>query len=171
MDSSLALSPFGVIHTIISLVAVIAGAINFFRDGAIVPGTTAGRVYIWMTVLTCVTGFFLFRHGGFGKPHALGVFTLLVLAVAWLANKRKFGNASIYVETVSLTFTFFLHMIPALTETFTRLPSAKPLFANPEDPALQKVVGAFFLLFVIGVVYQVRRLKANRGVRRSAALA
>jgi hypothetical protein len=37
-------------------------------------------VYIWTTVLTCLTGFGIFQHGGFGKPHALGVITLLVLA-------------------------------------------------------------------------------------------
>jgi hypothetical protein len=49
-------------------------------------------------------------------------------------------------------------MIPGLTETFTRLPLGAPLFSGPEDPALQKLVGLFFLVFVVGAALQVRRL-------------
>jgi hypothetical protein len=87
------LTSLGVIHTVISLVAVAAGLVAFFRDKRIVATNTTGRVYIWATVLTCVTGFGIFQHGGFGKPHMLGIITLVVLAVAALAGRRKlFGG-------------------------------------------------------------------------------
>ncbi len=39
-----------------------------------------------MTILTCVTGFGIFQHGGFGKAHMLGIITLVVLAIAWLQS-------------------------------------------------------------------------------------
>ena len=107
------LSTLGTIHTAISLVAVAAGAWALLRDKAIVPGTTAGRVYIWATVLTCLTGFGIFRHGGFGAPHALGILTLLVLGLA-AVSRRRLGRAGPYVETLAYSLTFFFHFVGAV---------------------------------------------------------
>jgi uncharacterized membrane protein len=153
------LTTLGAIHTAISLVALAAGIAALVRDKQILPATGAGKLYIWTTVLTCLTGFGIFQHGGFGAPHALGVLTLLVLALAAVAGRTALlGRAGPYVETVSYSLTFFFHLIPGATETFTRLPAGAPLFSSPEDPALQKVVGVLFLLFLLGAAWQVRRL-------------
>lgn len=163
------LTTLGAIHTAISLVAVAAGFIALARDKQISTKNTLGQVYLWTTVLTCLTGFGIFEHGGFGKPHALGIVTLIVLAVAVAAAyTRFFGRASIYVETVSYSATLFFHMIPAFTETGTRLPLDAPLFSSAEDPALKAVSGVLFLLFLIGATLQVLRL---RGARRVQAMA
>jgi uncharacterized membrane protein len=153
------LTPLGAIHTAISLVALAAGFAALVRDRQIVPGNMLGRVYIWATVLTCLTGFGIFQHGGFGKPHVLGIVTLLVLGLAATAG-RFFGRAAPYVATVSYSLTVFFHMIPGMTETFTRLPLSAPLFTGPDDPNLQKVVGSLFVVFLIGALLQVRRLRA-----------
>jgi hypothetical protein len=84
------------------------------------------------------------------------------LGLVMAARSRPwFGRLSPYVVTVGLSLTFFFHMIPGVTETFTRVPSGAPLFSSPEDPALQKVVGGFFVLFLIGATLQVRRLRAS----------
>jgi hypothetical protein len=66
------LTTLGIIHTAISLVAVGAaiGALAYYRE--IRASQLSGRIYIWATVLTCLTGFGIFQRGGFGKPHALG---------------------------------------------------------------------------------------------------
>jgi len=161
----LGLTPLGAVHTLISLVALAAGVIALIRLREIPASHPLGRLYIWATVLSCLTGFGIFQHGGFGKPHALGVLTLLVLALAALAGrKRIFGSASRYVETIALSTTLFFHTIPGLTETFTRVPVGGPLFSGPDDPLLQKVVGVFFLLLVAGCVLQVRRLRAGRRI-------
>ena len=66
------LTYLGLLHTLISLVAVAAALIAFVRHKNIDPASTLGKVYIWTTVLTCLTGFGIYQHGGFGKPHALG---------------------------------------------------------------------------------------------------
>ena len=108
------LTNLGVFHTAISLVAVGAGVICLVRDKAISQRSLAGKVYVWMTVITCLTGFGIFQHGGFGKPHALGVLTLVALAVATLAERRRqFGERSRQVEVVAYSMTFLFHMIPA----------------------------------------------------------
>src|SRR5678816_1040340 len=98
------LTPLGVIHTAISLIAVIAGLMALFRDKEISPRNTLGKVYVIATIVTCLTGFGIFQHGGFGKPHVLGIITLVVLGVAYVAGYTKlFGRASPYIETVSYT--------------------------------------------------------------------
>lgn len=158
------LTTLGFIHTLISLVALAAALVALLRDKAILPDRPVGKLYIWATVLTCLTGFGIFEHGGFGKPHVLGIVTLLVLGLAaWAASSQLLGRAAPYVETVSYSLTVFFHMIPGVTETFTRLPSGAPLFSSPEDPKLEKVVGVIFLLFLVGATLQVRRLRVARG--------
>lgn len=158
------LTPLGIVHTAISLVAVVAGLIALLRYLEISPATRAGRIYVVATVLTCLTGFGIFQHGGFGKPHVLGIVTLVVLALAALAGRwRLFGRLSAYVAVVSYSLTFFFHMIPGVTETATRLPLGAPWVSDPDtSAALQRIISALFVVFLAGAVLQVLRLRAQR---------
>jgi uncharacterized membrane protein len=72
------LTPLGIFHTAISLVALGSGAIALVRDKKIIWDNRVGKIYVIMTFITCVSGFGIFQHGGFGKPHVLGIITLLV---------------------------------------------------------------------------------------------
>ncbi len=164
----LGITPFGALHTAISLAAMGAGVVALIRNGEVSPRNTVGRVYVGMTILTCVTGFFIFHHGGFGKPHVLGIITLLVLGVAAVAGYTGvFGRASRYIETVAYSMTFFFQWIPAITETTTRLPSGAPLIAGAEVPALQTATGILFLLFLLGAAVQMKTLRRTPGEPRS----
>lgn len=157
-----ALTQLGIFHTAVSLVAVGAGIVALARDREITPKNGTGKLYIVMTAVTCITGFGIFQHGGFNKAHVLGIITLVVLGLAGLAGStRWFGRASAYIETVSYSATFFFHMIPGLTETATRLPGGAPLAASDESPGLKATIGVVFLLFLVGVALQVRRLRVR----------
>src|SRR5471030_664975 len=148
------LTQLGVIHTLISLVAVAAGVAAFLRDGRIDPASGSGRVYVTTTILTCLTGFGIFAHGGFGKPHALGILTLLTLGLAWWADRGKFGARSAAVSVCAYSATFLFHMIPAITETSTRLPLGSPLLADAEAPELKAATGVLLLLYLAGATLQ-----------------
>ncbi|WP_342113325.1 hypothetical protein [Pseudoduganella sp. OTU4001] len=146
------MSPLGIFHTALGLLALGSGIAALLRHRQISPRSKSGLLFIVTTVVVSLTGLGIFAHGGFGKPHALSILTLLVLAAAWLAgrwNKRK-------VETVAYSFTFFLHFIPGVTETFTRVPVGNPVFDSPEDPALMAIAGVLFLLFLAGARYQLK---------------
>ena len=157
----LGLTHLGIIHTLISLVAVTAGAVSFIRFGSISLRTSVGRVYIVATALTCLTGFGIFKTGAFGPAHAVGVLTLVVLAFALLVEKGAIvGALSRPIEAVSYTTTFFLHMIPAINETTTRLPPSAPLAAGPNDPLILVLVGVALVLYIAGAAVQVVRLRA-----------
>src|SRR5258708_5880050 len=151
------LTPLGLIHTAISLIAVAAGLIALIRDKEISPRNTLGKVYVITTVLVCLTGFGIFQHGGFGKPHVLGIITLIVLGVAYVAGYTKlYGRLSPYIETVSYSATFLFHLIPGVTETTTRLPLAGPLLRKAEAPALRGGTAVWGVVFFKGAALQGR---------------
>lgn len=164
MLESLQLSPFGLMHTLISLVAVAAGIAELARHRDIHPSRFLGTVYVAATVGACLTGFGIFRHGGFNEAHMLGVVTLIVLGIAALAGKTAvFGSASRKVETLSYSITFLFHMIPTFTETLTRLPIGNPLVAD-RDGLAPKLAGAVFFAIYLGYAwYQLKRLRDNGG--------
>ena len=160
----LGLTTLGVIHTAISLVAIVCAFWALARDREISPLNTLGRTYLVTTLLTAVTGLGIFQHGGFGPPHVLSILTILALGVGSAAAfKGAFGRWSRHVQIVSYSVTVLFHMIPGFTETLTRLPPGQPLLANAEDPAFGPIYGVLLLLFVVGLVLQLRWLRAASG--------
>lgn len=160
---TLNLSAFGALHTGIALVAVLAGIAALARDGAIGTRTRAGLVYVVLTAITSITGLFIFRHGSFGPPHALAIATLIVLAVAWVAERRATPRSRAhYIAVLGYSLTLFFHLIPGLTETGTRLPLGDPAFSGPEDPTLVALVGAGFAIYLIGAALQAWRIRKGR---------
>jgi hypothetical protein len=139
---------------------VAAGAVSFVRYGSISLRTTVGGVYIVATVLTCLTGFGIFRTGAFGPAHAVGVLTLVVLAFAVLVEKRAPApSVPTPIEVVSYTTTFFFHMIAAIVEATTRLPPGAPFASGPDDPVILALLGIALVLYIAGAAVQVLRLK------------
>lgn len=164
MLSTLNLSVFGTFHTLLALVAVVAGITDLARRGEIGSGSRSGLTYLLFTAATAITGLFIFRHGGFGPPHMLAISTLIVLAIAWVAEKRARAVAGLsrYVAVLGYSLTLFFHLIPGLTETGTRLPVGNPAFSGPEDPMLKALVGAGFLVYLAGAALQAARIHRTR---------
>jgi uncharacterized membrane protein len=159
----LGLTPLGVFHTAISVIALVAGLVALVRDRQISPRNLLGKVYVVTTIVTCLTGFGIFQHGGFGNAHVLGIVTLVVLGVAAVAGHSSlFGRAARHVEAVGYSATFFFHLIPTITETSTRLPPGSPPVANADAPVLRVATALLFVAFLIGATLQVRRLRAAR---------
>src|SRR5499426_2979423 len=161
----LGLSTLGLIHTAISLVALVTGFILIVRDRSISPSARFGPTYLLATLLTAATALGIFRHGGFGPPHALAILTLAALAAGWAASyMRIFGRAAPYVEAVCYSATYLFHLVPGFTETLTRLPVGAPIAASDQAPILQTIDVTLLVLFLVWVVWQIWRLSA-RGSR------
>jgi len=157
------LSPLGALHTAISLLAVLLGIAALLRHGEITTRTAAGVWYVRLTAATCITGLFIFRHGGFGPPHALAIITLLVLAITYVLERIALSTGPMrYVIVLGNSLTMFFHLVPALTETGTRLPHSHPAFTGPGDPKLQVLFGIGFALYLIGAALQARRIRRNQ---------
>src|SRR5476649_1145197 len=147
----LGLTTLGVVHTAVSLIAVVTGYWALGRDKQILPGNRLGQTYLATTFLTAATGLGIFQHGGFGPPHVLSILTLLALAVGLVAAFTGFyGRASRYIQAIAFTTTVFFHMVPGVTETLTRLPPGAPIAASPESPLVQGPIGVFLVIYLIG---------------------
>ncbi len=154
------LSTLGIIHTIISIIALLVGLNTLIRKGRIDPATSQGQLYTWLTIITCVTGFPIMKTGHFTPGHYLSIIIVIMLPIAIYAY-RIFGKAAVYVQAAIMSATVFLSLIPAVVETTTRLPVSHPFASGPADPLIQKALSGLLLLFVVGTVYQLLRLRVS----------
>jgi hypothetical protein len=157
------LSVLGIIHTAFSIVAILAAFYALLRSGKISPSTGPGRWYIWLTVLTCVTGFPIMKTGHFTPGHYLAIIIMILLSIGILIGSlRIFGRLAAYFQLIIMSTTLFLSLIPAIVETLTRLPKSQPLADGPNAPIIQKGLGALMVLFVTGLAYQLFKLWSQR---------
>lgn len=159
------LSVLGIVHTAISILAIIAGAVALFRYGRISPAYGTGRLYIWLTIITCVTGLPIMRFGHPTPGHFLAIIILAILPVGIYARSVKvFGKAAEYVQIFIMSLTLFFSMVPATVETLTRLPVSAPLAADPNAPVIKLFLGIWSIIFLGGVAYQFIKVKARKKI-------
>ena len=154
------LSILGIIHTVISVVALLAAFYALYREGKINPAGINGKLYIWLTIITCVTGFPIMKTGHFTPGHYLAIIIFIVLPIAIYAG-RLTGKTGVYIQTLLMSLTLFLSCIPLIVETLTRLPMSSPIANGPNDPILQKCLMGLSILFFAGVIYQVLRIRSK----------
>lgn len=156
------LSTLGIIHTAISVLALIFAFTALFTDGKINPRTNTGKYYLVATVLACITSFGLSRAGGFNPGHAMGIFILLLFVVVYLAVKTQtFGRFSTHVEVFCMTCSLFISLIPGINETLTHVPAGNPIAAGPDSPAVKNSILVLLILFIAGVILQFRRIRSE----------
>lgn len=157
------LSILGIVHTAISILALFAAFYCLFIDGKISPVNNRGKLYILLTVITCLTAFPIMRTGHFTGAHGLGVFVLVLLPMGIYATRLKvLGRSAEYFQVFLMSTTLFLSFIPAIVETLTRLPISAPLAPDPAAPIVKMGLLALFVLYIAGVFYQFRKIQSAR---------
>jgi uncharacterized membrane protein len=157
------LSILGIIHTAISVLAIIFAVIALLRDGKIVPKNTMGKLYIYFTVAACLTSLPIMKTGHFTPAHSLAILILVLIPIGLYAKSIKFlGKSADYVQTIALSTTIFLSMVPTTVESLTRLPISHPIADGPNAPVIQMGLLIFFVLYVIGVIYQIIKIRSSK---------
>ncbi|MES2185933.1 MAG: hypothetical protein V4505_15385 [Pseudomonadota bacterium] len=160
------ISPPGWVHTLGSLPAIPAAIYMFARYGRIVPRSAAGAVYFFSMLVGAVTVVFI-AH----QPVSYGIAgatLLLLLAGYGVGRLPGLEGAKRYAETVCLTLTAFLLMVPTVSETLRRVPDGHPLVTDLKAPLLLGAQGALFVLLVSGLAAQIIHLRRQRRLRRGA---
>lgn len=151
----MALTALGIFHTVIGIAAIVAAIVSFVRFGKINLTQLSGKIYFYTTTITALTALDISKHGGFNAGHVFSVFIFILVVVAfWLSVKRSASIKARYVENFLLSFSFFLSLVPAINETFTRVPLGHPLAKGPSDPLIAKTLLVLFIAFIAGAVYQ-----------------
>ena len=156
------ISPLGWLHTLGSLPAIPHAAYMLAKHGRIVPETRAGRAYFWFMLLGVLTVYPI-AHQPISSIGATVTLVALLLGYGisrWPIAKR-FGK---YIETISLSISVFLLMVPTVSESLRRLPVGDPLVTDLKDPLLLGVQGALFLALIAGVPLQMRALYKRKAL-------
>jgi hypothetical protein len=129
----------------------------FVRSGRIVPRSIPGAAYLVFMLIGAITIVFI-AHEPISYVIAAG--TLFLLFVGYgIAKVPQLGRAVRFIETISLTLTAFLLLVPSIKETLTRVPNGHPLVTDPKSPILLGALGTVAVAVVVGIVAQVIYLR------------
>ncbi|TQI73083.1 hypothetical protein FHT98_0808 [Bosea sp. AK1] len=155
------ITPLGWVHTLGSLPAIPAAAYMFAVHGRIVPRSTAGIVYLISMLIGAATVFFV-THMPAG--HVIGALTLLLLGIGYTIGRTPLpARAVAYVETIVLSVTAFLLMLPTATEILRRVPDGHPFVTDLKSPLLLGVQAGILAALVIGIGAQIVYLRRTGG--------
>ncbi|AUC11022.1 MULTISPECIES: hypothetical protein [Agrobacterium] len=146
------ISSLGWIHTLGSLPAIPAAIFMFTRYGRIVPRSTPGAIY-FVSMLIGAATVFLVSHQPIS--YVVGVLTILFL-LAGYGIERVLGSTRIarYIETICLSITAFLLMVPTVSEILRRVPDGHPIVTDLKSPLLLGAQAGLLAILVVGLTAQ-----------------
>lgn len=158
----LGLSAFTWVHTILSLVALIAGIV-------VVAGLLASRtldgwtaLYLATAVATSVTGFFFLPSTGFDAAQAVGVISLVALGLAILGRYVfHFRGAWRWIYTVGAVVGLYFLVFVAVAQAFGKVPALHALAPTQSEPPFAITQLVVLVIFVVLAI--VAALKFQRG--------
>ncbi|MDX2027394.1 MAG: hypothetical protein SFW62_02015 [Alphaproteobacteria bacterium] len=154
---------FTLLHTAISLIAIVAGIVML---AGMVRGRFCARthgVFLLTTIATSATGF-MFPLAQFGPPRIFGLISFAALAAALFAlyvERLKGRWRVIYIGTVWLTF--YLNVVVLVVQSFQKIPALNVFAPTQKEPPFLATQSAVLLLFVICGVLALRRFRPPAG--------
>jgi hypothetical protein len=136
------------IHVALSLIGIVAGLIVLYGllNGRAFGGWTA--LFLVTTILTSATGFPL-PPFGFDPPRAVGVISLVLLAVAVLAIYAfRLAGSWRWIYIVTALAALYLNCFVGVIQAFAKLPFLHALAPTQSEPPFvvaQIVVLAIFI--------------------------
>ena len=154
------ISPLGWVHTLGSLPAIPLAIYMFGRHGRIAPRSRTGAAYLVSMVIGAASVFPIAHQP---VSYGIAVATLVLLGVGYGVGRLfKSTPAIAYVETISLTLTAFLLMVPTVTETLRRVPDGHPLVTELNSPLLLGAQATLVGILVVGLTAQIIGLRRQR---------
>lgn len=151
------ISPLGWVHTLGSLPAIPLAIYMFARHGRIVPRSVPGALYFGSMLIGATTVFLVAREP---ISYGIGAVTILLLVAGYsVGYVSGFGRGATYLETIFLTLTAFLLMVPSVSETLRRVPDGHPLVTDPKSPLLLGALAGLFVMLVVGLTAQIVQLR------------
>lgn len=158
MVLGLSLHAFTVLHVIISIVELLAGAAVVLQ---MLSGKRSGLngLFLATAALTTLTGF-LFPNHGPTPAITLGFITLpflLLAAVAWYTGRLRGVWRVIYI--LSVVILFYLDAFVAVVQSFMKIPALHALAPTGKEPPFAIAQGLVLLVFIVIGFLAVRRFR------------
>ena len=148
------------LHVAISLIGIVSGIVVGFGLLSGKRMDTLTSLFLWTTILTSVTGFIFFPFHGVTPGIVVGILSLIVLAIAWVAryNKKMEGPwRKTYVVTAMIAL--YLNVFVLIAQSFAKVPALHALAPTQNEPAFkiaQLVCLLIFLVWTTGAAIKFR---------------
>jgi hypothetical protein len=153
---STALQAFTIFHVAISLVGILSGFVVIYGllTAKRLEGWTA--LFLTMTVLTSVTGFFFPFHG-FTPAIAVGIISLVILVVAIYAHYgRQLARSWRWVYVITAVMAQYMNFFVLIVQSFMKVPALHNLAPTQTEPPFKiaqlTALIIFIALGVLGVI-------------------
>jgi hypothetical protein len=145
------------IHVALSLIGIVSGLVVFYEMlmGKQSGGWTA--LFLITTILTSVTGFPL-PPFGFDPPRAVGVLSLVLLAVAVVAlYVFKLAGAWRWLYVITALAALWLNVFVGIIQGFAKLPALHALAPTQSEPPFLITQLVVLVIFVVLGIVALRR--------------
>ena len=141
------------LHVAISLIGILSGIVVGLGllGGKRMDGLTS--LFLWTTILTSVTGFIFFPFHGVTPGIVVGILSLIVLAIAWVARyskKMDGGWRKVYVITAMIAL--YLNVFVLIAQSFQKVPALHALAPTQSEAPFKIAQLCCLLLFVIWTI-------------------
>jgi hypothetical protein len=136
------------IHVLLSLVGILSGLVVLYGLLTARPLGAWSALFLATTILTSAIGFLL-PPFGFDPPRAVGVISLVLLAIAVAAFYLfRLAHAWRWVYVVTATMALYLDAFVAVIQSFQKLPFLQALAPTQSEPPFIVAQVAVLILFV-----------------------
>ena len=156
MILGMSVATFTTFHVVPSLIGILAGLVALFGmfGSKRLPKWTA--VFLAITVLTSVTGYF-FPRDHILPSHIVGAISLVMLAIAIYAlYSRRLAGAWRWIYVVTAAVALYLNVFVGLVQTFLKVPAVNALAPTQSEPPFLIAQGVVLLLFIVLAVVALR---------------
>jgi hypothetical protein len=156
------LNIFTLFHVVISLIGIASGFIVVF--GLIASRRLDGwtGTFLATTAATSLTGF-LFPVQHFMPSHAVGILSLVVLALAvWGLYKRQLAAGWRSTYAITSVIALYFNVFVLVVQLFNKVPALKALAPTQSEPPFAAAQLSVLVLFVVlGVLATVKFRRAS----------
>jgi hypothetical protein len=155
------LATYTIVHVIISLVGIFSGFVVLCGLLAGKPLCGWTKLFLVTTVATSVTGFFFPVHH-FMPSHAVGIISLVVLAVAIYARySRHLTGAWREVYVITAMMALYLNVFVAIVQAFLKIPALKAMAPTQTEPPFKLAQLVVLVLFVVLTIVAAIRFRSE----------
>jgi hypothetical protein len=161
MMLGMSLQTFTLFHVVISLIGIGSGLIVVLGMLNAKPLRKWTAIFLVTTIATSVTGF-LFPFEGFKPSYAVGILSLIVLALAIVARYgRHLVGSWRWIYAVTAVIALYFNVFVAIVQSFLKVPALHAMAPEGKEPPFLIAQLTVMALFVVLGVLSVKRFRPN----------
>jgi len=158
----------GWLHTLLSLLAIVFGAINLGARKGTARHRRIGRLYVVAMLAVCVTSLLIYRYNRFFFPHVLAIVSMACVLLAYCASHfHRPRRGWIYYHLTLITLSYYFLVSGGLNEAFVHIDVLRALRddGSTTQGTANMVLLILFLALVGRSAFRVHRAKSGRPQR------